>query len=238
MDGGSVKKAPRRGLRWAMLTLGVAVGCLASGCHSLPLPSFLAAESDQVPGVIPPAERVAQIRQLGKEAASADAQRQQQIATQLAETIRDEDDPMIRTEIVRALAEIDSPVAERVLRAATQDPAPEVRIAACEVWGKRGGSTAVSVLGEVLGGDLDIDVRLAAARALGETADPGAVAVLGRVLDDTDPALQYRAVQSLRELTGKDLGNDVRRWQQYVRGELPPEALQPTLAERLRRWLY
>jgi len=236
MDSLSPCNPPRaiRARVWAAAWL--LVGWTALGCHSLPVLPFLAAESDQVPGVTPPAERVAKIQELGRQAASADPEEQQRVAAQLAEAIRDEEDPLIRVEIVRAMGSVKGPLAERVLQAATDDPAPEVRIAACEAWGRRGGTAAVGVLGEVLGGDLDIDVRLAAAKALGQTADPKAVAVLGRVLDDPDPALQYRAVQSLREVTGKDLGNDVRRWQQYVRGELPADALQPSLAERVRQW--
>lgn len=220
-----------RAAAWPLL-----IGWAIFGCHSLPLPPFLAAESDQVPGVTPPAERVAQIRQLALQAANADPQEQQRVAAQLAEAIRNEDDPMIRMEIVRAMGTVDAPLADRVLRAAVEDPSPEVRITAAEVWGRCGGKDAVEVLGQLLGSDLDIDVRLAAVRALGQIAEPSAVAVLGRVLDDPDPALQYRAVQSLKELTGKDLGNDVGRWQQYVRGELPADALRPSLAERLRQW--
>ena len=80
---------------------------------------------------------------------------------------------------------------------------------------------------------MDADVRLAAAKALGETKNREAVAALGEALDDSDPAMQYRAVLSLKQVTGKDLGNDVNRWQQYVKGE-PPEPT-PSLAERIRR---
>ena len=51
---------------------------------------------------------------------------------------------------------------------------------------------------------------------------------LGEALADADPAMQYRAVLSLKQATGKDLGNSVDRWQQYVKGEQP--------ASRPRRW--
>ena len=37
------------------------------------------------------------------------------------------------------------------------------------------------------------------------------------------------AVLSLKKVTGKDFGNDVNRWQQYVRGETPPP---PSWGER------
>jgi HEAT repeat protein len=89
-------------------------------------------------------------------------------------------------------------------------------------------------LAEALRNDVDGDVRLAAAGALGETKNPAAVAPLGEALADPDPAMQYRAVLSLKQTAGKDLGNSVERWQQYVKGELPAEPT-PSLADRFRR---
>ncbi len=104
------------------------------------------------------------------------------------------------------------------------DADTHVRVAACEAWGKRGDAEAVKLLAEALRSDVDADVRLAAAKALGETKNPEAVAALGEALSDADPAMQYRAVLSLERVTGKDLGNDVSRWQQYVKGEHEPAA--------------
>lgn len=143
---------------------------------------------------------------------------------------------MIRAELVRALGACQGPEVEQLLVAALKDPSTEVRTTACEVWGQRGGADAVRQLSETLGSDTEADVRMAAARALGKTRDPAAVAALGRLLAENDPAMQYRAVESLRLVTGKDLGNDVGRWQQYVRGELPEAQQTPSLADRLRSW--
>ena len=79
----------------------------------------------------------------------------------------------------------------------------------------------MALLAEALRSDVDADVRLAAAKALGETKNPAATAPLGEALNDSDPAMQYQAVLSLQKATGKDLGNDVARWQRYVKGEPP-----------------
>jgi len=50
--------------------------------------------------------------------------------------------------------------------------------------------------------------------------------------------MQHRAMLSLAQVTGKDFGGDARRWQQYVRGELP-EAEQPvSVVERFGRMFY
>jgi HEAT repeat protein len=193
--------------------------------------------ADELPEIPSPAERIAALRQLAREAGRKNAEEKGQISAGLAESIRREEDPLIRAAIVRTLGAYPSEASDSVLRAALSDPEVEVRVVACEAWGRRGDTEAVRLLSEVLGGDLDTDVRLAAARALGQSSSPAAVAALGQALQDKDPAIQYRSVLSLRKVTGKDFGNDVSQWRQYVAGELPQSAVSPSLAERLRRML-
>ena len=77
-----------------------------------------------------------------------------------------------------------------------------------------------------------VDVRLAAGRALGQLGGDDAVAALRPALDDPDPALQYRAMQSLREITGKDFGDNVVSWREYVRGEGAPAEI--SLVDRMK----
>ena len=108
-----------------------------------------------------------------------------------------------------------------------------VRVVACEAWGRHGDARRSSSFATCCG-RVNPDVRLAAAKALGETKSPEAVPALGEALSDADPAMQYRAVLSLQKVTGKDLGNDVGRWQQYVKGQ-QPTATSPSLAERFLR---
>jgi HEAT repeat protein len=218
-----------------LLVLGLA------GCTSFGGPFSKASGQKQVADDLPlvpsPAERIGALRQLGREAPRKKAEEKQQLALQLAESIRAAEDPLIRAEIIRTLGEYPGEASDAVLKAALDDPDAEVRVAACEVWGRRGDAAAVNVLAGALDGDLDTDVRLAAARALGRANHPAAVAPLGRALDDKDPAIQYRAVLSLHKVTGKDFGNDVNQWRQYVAGELPQSAGEPSLAQRLRNML-
>jgi HEAT repeat protein len=143
-----------------------------------------------------------------------------------------ERDALIRVEVVRALQKYQTPTASAAIVSAMKDQETDVRVAACEALGRRGGPELVTVLVGALRGDVDVDVRLAAARALGQSHDPAAIQALGGALDDKDPAMQYRAVLSLKSATGKDFGNDVKRWQQYVKGEMPDTA--PSLAERMQ----
>jgi HEAT repeat protein len=220
-----------------------AISCLvmmgAAGCAEITdnLPSWVplgGKVTDTLPGVPTPAQRIATLRRLSQEAAWRKPEQKQQIAEELAQAIRAEPDAMIRAEIVHTLGEYPGPTADRVLKAALGDPDPDVRMSACRAWTKREGAEATEALIGLLSGDLNPEVRLAAARALGERKDRAAVPALGNALEDSDPAMQYRAVLSLRQITGEDFGNDVNLWRQYVQGQTPQPAKSISLAERLR----
>jgi HEAT repeat protein len=190
--------------------------------------------SDSVPGITPPRERIAELRKMGKQAASASPEQREQIAAQVAAAYPREPDPLVRLEMVRTLGACPGPTAEATLREAAKDKDADVRVAVCRALGKQPGTTASEVLRERLASDSDIDVRLAAAEALGSIRDPSSVAALGTALEDRDPAMQYQAVKSLRRVAPVDLGNDVDRWRQYVKdGSIAP-AKPFSLAEAIR----
>jgi HEAT repeat protein len=90
------------------------------------------------------------------------------------------------------------------------------------------------VLRERLASDSDVDVRLAAAESLGTIRDPASMAALAAALDDRDPAMQHRAVQSLRQIAPNDLGNDADRWRQYVKDGTIAPAKPFSVAETVR----
>ncbi|MCE5303895.1 MAG: HEAT repeat domain-containing protein [Planctomycetaceae bacterium] len=213
---------------------------LTAGCADLDIfPAWMPFQgpvSDTMPGVVPPGERIVKIQKLSAEAGSASPEQKRQVSQQLAQSIRDEKDPLIRMEILRALGHYPGPESDAVLKAAIADPDGQVRMAACDAFGKRHDAESVKLLSETLRSDVDADVRLTAALALGETKNPAAVPALGDALNDADPAMQYRAVLALKQVTGKDLGNDVRRWQQYVKGE--PIDPPPSMAEQWRHLFF
>ena len=165
--------------------------------------------SDTVPSITPPFERVKGLRDLADRADRMPADQKQQLSSQLAAEYQQEADPLIRLEMLRTLAHFRTESAAEVLRTAVNDSDTDIRIVACGLWGDWGGPDAVAVLKETFTRDSDVDVRLAAARALGKTADSAAVALLGTALDDPNPAMQVRAVQSLRQVTGKSFDGDV-----------------------------
>jgi hypothetical protein len=214
------------------LTMAIVSGCADADIFPTWMP-FQGEVSDKVPGVVTSNERVAELRTLSEKAASKTAAERQRISQQLVDSIRVEKDPLIRVEILRTLGHYPGAEADAVLKAALADSATHVRVVACEAWGKHSDAQAVKLLSDMLRSDVESDVRLAAARALGETKNAEAVAALGEALSDADPAMQYRAVLSLQKVTGKDFGNDVGCWRQYVKGE--QTAPTPSLTERFRR---
>ncbi|MFZ5828497.1 MAG: HEAT repeat domain-containing protein [Planctomycetota bacterium] len=223
----------RKGIgEWRVLSLSVLLLC---GCSSLPTwVPFTRETPDRLPGVLAPHEKIATLRQLAEGAPSKGADERERLIDELLQALPQEKDPMIRSEIITTLAAYPGDRVDAVLSRALEDPDRDVQLATCAAWGRRGGPQACAALSRALQTSNDRDVRLAAARGLGDVRDPAAVAALGSVLEDRDPALQHRAVQSLRAATGEDFGNDVNAWRQYVRGETPRPRAPTSLAERFR----
>jgi HEAT repeat protein len=168
-------------------------------------------------------------------AKSMSDQEQSRVVQQLTQTLTQDTCPAVRAEIVRTLAAVPSPTATESLRLALQDKDSSVRTVACHALGKRQESEAIQALGLVVAQDPDGDVRMAATKELGRFKNQEAVHALAAALDDNDPALQHLAVQSLRSVTGKDFGDSVPAWRQFVRGEQVKPGEAPSLAEKLRR---
>lgn len=188
-------------------------------------------QPEKMPGVKTPQERIAELKLI----AESPPKPESGVSEQLAREIQHEQDPLVRLYIVRALAKIPDARAAAVLHAGLEDPSDAVRIACCEAWGQRGGPEAIEELSTVLQAESNIDVRMAAAKALGETRSEQAVKPLAEVLADNDPAIQRRAIESLKSVSGKDYGYDVQAWRQYAAGE-PVQKREESLAERLMFW--
>lgn len=182
--------------------------------------------------VITNVERIKALRNLAKQASSLPPEEQERATDELCQALPKEQDVLVRSEMLRAIAMFPSPRAEAMLKAGLRDADQDVRIVCCEAWAARGGKEANIVLCEMLTSDTDNDVRLAAARALGDLKDPESVAALGLALDDSNPAIQYRAIQSLKAITGKKF-ETVKEWREYIHGERKD---QPSVMDRLRGW--
>ena len=179
-----------------------------------------------------PSQRIAALEDLTMSPVDSPAA-QEEIVKRLAEMIRDEDDPLIRRRILETIAKYPSPASDALLKVALQDQSPRVRERACELIGNRGGSAAARTLAEALASDTDVDVRLAAARELSRFKDQESIAAMQPALEDNDPALQYRAMLSLKDMTGKDYGSDVSAWRQFVQTGEPPKKKEESFVQRL-----
>lgn len=179
-------------------------------------------------------QRIADLKALREAGPGTDPTVHESKATELARKIQTERDPLVRAQIIRTIEIYPTRLTSAVLHAATNDPEPAVRIACADAWGKRSTDEAVEHLSELFLKDESIDVRIAATKGMGTTKNQTAIAKLAPALEDKDPALQLVAVESLRSLTGVDLGYDVNKWREYLKTP-PAERPQQGLADKLRQ---
>lgn len=176
------------------------------------------------------------VRELEHKVAKMPPDQQQRIAAELTRLIREDRNTLLRSTAVRSLSALPPELSQQGIQIAATDPDPRLREAACEALGNLGDAAALSTLVALVREDEQLDVRLAATRQLGRFKDPEAIAALGVALDDPNPAMQFRAVHALREVSGRDYGDDLELWRAYVRGEDPPPRDGPSFAERIRNW--
>ena len=214
------------------------VSCLLAGCMGGPVYRLWHQKQWMDDETYGPTmyKRLDELALLRKNADELGEAEREKIARELMRPLADDPSPLYRAQVVRTLASLSTPVASDGLRLALQDEDSQVRIEACRAWTRRGGAEAVSALTHVVRTDTDLDVRLAATRQLAEFRDPTAVSALGLALDDADPALQFRAMQSLKSITGKDFGNNVPAWRQYVQDGTYQPSDVPSIADRLRNF--
>ncbi|HEX6962689.1 MAG TPA: HEAT repeat domain-containing protein [Lacipirellula sp.] len=193
----------------ALASVVVLLLTLAVGCQFLPV------NRDKT-SMITPAMRMASIREFGPRGREADAAEQARICEQLAQQIRTEPDPIVRKTIQETIAEFNTPLAGAVLLAGLNDEDMEVRMTCCRLLGRRGDQNAIGPLTKLVSSDPELDVQLAAVDALGEMKTPAAIQGLAVALKDRDPAMQFAGVESMKKVSGEDLGNDVEAWRQYA----------------------
>jgi HEAT repeat protein len=178
-------------------------------------------------------QRIKQLEAEAKQAKAEGSSQSVDFTRKLAEQLLAEHDARVRCEIVAIAGDFDTAAALAICKGALQDPDERVRTRACEVWRKRGGAEAVQLLANRYRADRELDVRLRAIRMLGEMENEGAIPVLAEALEDPDPAVQYRAVAALKQVSGRDLGNDVNAWREWAAN---PGDVEPwSIAEAWRK---
>jgi len=180
--------------------------------------------------------QLAELRAIRKNPDGMPPNEQANITQLLTNIVEDSPNAILRAEAALTLAALPTAEAIPALRSAAADEDPEVRIAACRAFGRRGGSDALDALTTAVRNDTDLDVRIAAAGELKRFSDQQSVQALAVALNDKDPALQHQAVQSLKKATGQNYGDSVPAWRDFVEGRTPTAPESPSIAERLLRF--
>ncbi len=200
--------------------LALALGLVETGCQGSALQKKMPwYTEDHVVGIKTADERIAEIDKLRdeqKKTPKSPEQQQKDCELLAREIEKEKQDPLVRRHILLALAVYPTALSGQVLKAGLSDPDFETRIACCRAWSIRGGKDGIEPLSNTLTNDGNFDVRLAAARALGTLKEPTAAKALAEALADADPAMQRRALESLKLVSGQDYGNDVTKWRQYA----------------------
>ena len=178
-------------------------------------------------------QQVEDLRELRGVAGSLPAAEQEEWSRRLVELMESNASPVLMESLVRTLGVLPTETATTALRDALNHAEPDVRSAACLAWSDRGGTEAADRLATIAGADTNQDVRLAALRELARFPGKKTVTTLGVALDDRSPAVQWRAMQSLKAVTGLDYGDNVPAWREFVSGGNPGAERRPSVAERM-----
>ena len=183
--------------------------------------------------------KVADLAALRSSSSSLSPADRERIAQELAGRLKDEPSAAMRMELVRALGELPTSTSHAAIAAMLADENTQVRSIACQALGRHPTPEGMQALGTAVAGDADLDVRIAAARELGRFRDPAAAQALRAALDDHDAALQGVAMESLRDITGREeYANSVPAWREYLDGGHPTPPAPPSLAETIQKYLY
>ncbi len=231
----------------------VTLGCAVDNEYIAKLPLF-EARSDKIPGLMSPLERKEAIREKGKKGKKASEADKEMIVAQLMVEYRTSPDRNMRRESVDAMAKIPYSKRDQYMKEILNDEDSFVRISALEALGAMNTLSQeelVAIFIEHLKRDPDKDVRLTSVRLLGQSfpwqSPKSAIspelrntvlAALGDALYDKISAVRYESMQSLHRVAGKDFGNDINRWiqyVQYVKGETSDAPRERSFAEKLPR---
>jgi HEAT repeat protein len=134
-----------------------------------------------------------------------------------------------RAAICRSLGEIGDPVARDALIRLLRDPDPQLKSEAIRALGKVGKPEDATVLMQIMTLDNDPDCKVAAIEGLGllKIPDIRTEGYLVQAMDDDNPGIRLAALDSLRKITGQDLGVHPEPWRKYVMAKNTPAAKPP-----------
>lgn len=165
----------------------------------------------------------------GRDVFDSDEQKREAVET-LIEKYQDGGEPVaIRAMICRTLGELGDPRAREVLLKAVHHQEAVIKIEACRALGKVGLPEDATVLAQIMTLDLLEDARIAAVEGLADlkSHDPRIYRVLLDAMEHDDPAIRLASLNTLRALTGKDLGTEAEAWQRELEPMLEQSPLSP-----------
>jgi hypothetical protein len=132
-----------------------------------------------------------------------------------------EAEPTMRATIDTAVARRTDSLIAQALRAAVEDPVPEVRRDAIIALQTLGDVTAADAVIERLEREPNWLVRLEAVEYLGIVGSGPAAATLIPLLDDPEASVRHKSRQALVRIAGQDLGMRRETWAAWARNRWP-----------------
>ena len=129
----------------------------------------------------------------------------------------DDPDTLVRATAIQSLVKLDRhPKMAQILEAVCHDQSALVRWEGVKALRTHAVPESLTILLDRLAGDGDASVRAEAANILVAYRDLRSLRALVQGMDDDNFQVSYRALQSLRKLTGKDFEYDVHAWQSWL----------------------
>jgi hypothetical protein len=132
----------------------------------------------------------------------------------------------IRAVIVHTLGDLGDRRARSIIVRVINDPNTEavIKVEACRALGKVGRPEDATILARIMTVDNLEDCRIAAIEGVGslKTADPRIEQMLIEGMEHDDPAIRLACYRSLRQITGKDPGNNPAAWRREMQSQLGP----------------
>ena len=178
-------------------------------------------------------KRMDELAAIRARASGLPASERDRLAQEIVDVYGVEPSPAMRSELIGTLAYLPTSTTQTGLAGALTDDDPDVRIAACQALARVKGEQSLLLLAKTAETDDNLDVRIAAVRGLANYKDQAAMQALGTALEDSDPAIQKVAIESLRLNTGRDYGHSVPAWKEFLAGGNPTKPPGPSLAERV-----
>jgi HEAT repeat protein len=138
---------------------------------------------------------------------------------------RTDDDPLVRSAAVRGMGMMEgADVIPSLATVLARDGSPHVRTDAAAALGRQGKPECVAPLAASLKDEASSDVRVVVAESLRNFRDPVAGKALVTALADPSLAVNQRAWESLRYMTGQNLDREAAQWNDYLAQTADPFA--------------